>query len=459
MLAASGVRSLRWPGGTDVDHFDWRAAVGTAIERGELPVVQEGGLADYQTPALGLHEFLDACEELALEPLLQVNVLASAADNEALIEYILGETTTVEGARRAANGRTMPWPGLRYLELGNEPSFDYVTSSVESGGADYAALAAATATAIEGKASELGVVFLLSGALEATFQLASWLPAVALPEVDMLEAWNSHVLSASAPLRAHLGFAHGHFYAYFGAPAATPRETFERTMTGGPLLAATLQQAIGPLAAGLPIWITEYQVVLKDATDQVIEASTLDVASGLAVGDMLLAMLKQDVRGAHLFNLSQRNVFGMFRRDDDWRERPAGLAFGLLAPLAGERPIDVTAAVTGLAQPMVTIAAGVGNVPDGFAYEKVVVYATRNAATGASRVIVLNKDFASAAHVVLTVPGHVLSAATMHVLTSDEVTSNNEVDPAAVAVVTSSVADASELLIPAHALVRLDFEP
>jgi alpha-N-arabinofuranosidase len=87
---------------------------------------------------MGMLEFLLWCEDLKMEPLLDVFAgyalggerLSTAADlapyvQEALdqIEYIVGGTDTPWGAQRAKDGHPAPF-ALHYVEIGNEDFFD-----------------------------------------------------------------------------------------------------------------------------------------------------------------------------------------------------------------------------------------------------------------------------------------------------------------------------------------------
>ncbi len=50
------IKALRWPGGTLGDWFIWSDSIGNRIKRGELRAY-----GYFETPALGLHEFLNLC--------------------------------------------------------------------------------------------------------------------------------------------------------------------------------------------------------------------------------------------------------------------------------------------------------------------------------------------------------------------------------------------------------------
>jgi alpha-L-arabinofuranosidase len=139
-LAAMHPSFLRFPGGNYLEgnrinsRFDWKKTVGPMIDRPTHPTTW----GYHSSDGMGLLEFLEWCEDLKMEPLLAVyagyslggEVVKPGPDlepyvQEALeeIEYVTGGTETQWGAARARNGHPAPFP-LRYVEVGNEDSFD-----------------------------------------------------------------------------------------------------------------------------------------------------------------------------------------------------------------------------------------------------------------------------------------------------------------------------------------------
>jgi len=139
-LAAMRPSFLRFPGGNYVEgnnlnsRFDWRKTIGPLVDRPTHPSPWS-----YQsTDGMGLLEFLEWCEDLRMQPLLAVfagytldgRAVRPGPDlepyvQEALdeIEYASGGTDTKWGALRARDGHPAPFP-IRYVEVGNEDSFD-----------------------------------------------------------------------------------------------------------------------------------------------------------------------------------------------------------------------------------------------------------------------------------------------------------------------------------------------
>jgi alpha-N-arabinofuranosidase len=141
-LADMQPKFLRFPGGNYLegssiaDRFPWKETLGDLAQRPGHP-----GCWGYRSSdGMGLLEFLEWAEDLGAEPVLAVYAGYSLPPKservkpgpelapyvtEALeeIEYVIGDTNTVWGARRAADGHPAPFK-LHYVEIGNEDWFD-----------------------------------------------------------------------------------------------------------------------------------------------------------------------------------------------------------------------------------------------------------------------------------------------------------------------------------------------
>jgi alpha-L-arabinofuranosidase len=140
MLVDLNPKFLRFPGGNYVegekiqDRFPWQKTLGPIEDR-----PGHSGCWGYRSSdGMGLLEFLLWCEDMNAEPVLGVyagyslqgEYVKAGPDlepfvKEALdeIEYIIGDTTTKWGARRAKDGHPEPFK-LTYVEIGNEDHFD-----------------------------------------------------------------------------------------------------------------------------------------------------------------------------------------------------------------------------------------------------------------------------------------------------------------------------------------------
>jgi alpha-N-arabinofuranosidase len=140
MLVDLKPKFLRFPGGNYVEggkvetRFDWKKTIGPIEERHGHPCPW----GYRSTDGLGLLEFLEWCEDMKAEPVLAVYAGYSLEGmhvnpgsdlepfvQEALeeIEYVIGDTNTTWGERRAQDGHPAPF-NLRYVEIGNEDWFD-----------------------------------------------------------------------------------------------------------------------------------------------------------------------------------------------------------------------------------------------------------------------------------------------------------------------------------------------
>lgn len=141
-LADMKPRFLRFPGGNFLEgssianRFPWKETLGDLTQRPGHP-----GCWGYRaSDGLGLLEFLEWAEDLGAEPVLAVyagyslppknelirpgpGLVPYVADALNEIQYVIGDTNTEWGARRAADGHPAPFP-LTYVEIGNEDWFD-----------------------------------------------------------------------------------------------------------------------------------------------------------------------------------------------------------------------------------------------------------------------------------------------------------------------------------------------
>lgn len=128
----------RVPGGNNIEgtsiatRWIWNQTVGPLQNRPG----REGDWGYYNTDGFGLMEWMEFCEDLGAEILLDVyagfSLDGSSVDEEDLgpyiqevldeIEYLVGDSSTKYGAQRIANGRAAP-VNLTYVEIGNEDFF------------------------------------------------------------------------------------------------------------------------------------------------------------------------------------------------------------------------------------------------------------------------------------------------------------------------------------------------
>ncbi|KAI8313466.1 putative alpha-L-arabinofuranosidase A [Colletotrichum sp. SAR11_59] len=128
---------------TDIEYrmtFDANLVAGSSsglrFRSSILPPSTIGAWGYPNTDALGLHEYFEWCDDMRLEPFLDVysgySLDGTHITGEALkpfvdevlqeLEYVLGDSSTPMGALRAKNGREQPWP-VKWVEIGNEDDF------------------------------------------------------------------------------------------------------------------------------------------------------------------------------------------------------------------------------------------------------------------------------------------------------------------------------------------------
>jgi alpha-N-arabinofuranosidase len=144
LMADMKPKFLRFPGGNYLegplitDAFPWKTTLGPLEHRPG----HNGSWGYRASDGMGLLEFLLWCEDIGAEPLLGVYAgyslngdhidagpLLKPYVDDALdeIEYIIGDTKTYWGAKRAADGHPAPFK-LTYVEIGNEDWFDRTNS-------------------------------------------------------------------------------------------------------------------------------------------------------------------------------------------------------------------------------------------------------------------------------------------------------------------------------------------
>ncbi len=144
MMVDMQPKFLRFPGGNYLegpmitDAFPWKTTLGPLESRPG----HNGSWGYRASDGLGLLEFLEWCEDMGAEPLLGVYAgyslqgdhidagpLLKPYVDDALdeIQYIIGDTTTYWGKKRAEDGHPAPF-ALQYVEIGNEDWFDISNS-------------------------------------------------------------------------------------------------------------------------------------------------------------------------------------------------------------------------------------------------------------------------------------------------------------------------------------------
>ncbi len=446
-----GITSLRWPGGTLTDYFFWKESTGGIAERGELMTYNT-----LETPSLGLHEFLNLCEELNVVPLIQVNIFDSPENAADLVEYIIGTEAGVQVELRKANGRNEPWD-VTFFAIGNEPSLSYTGSGLPSeAGRYYSDHSKNINSHMKNRAALFGKIIHTGGIHEPAFQIADWMESGSGSDaIDLLYFWNSQVFDPVSGIQNDVDFSNGHFYAsrYWHDEA---EKDYYHILSGGAVLRKTINEKVKPDTVDLPLWITEYHVTVENDSDTILTNYSLDFQSGLAIADMLISMIDIDIKNAYIHNLSQENCWGLLKYDSDWTFRPAGLVFKMLSVVAGEELLEISIDNN----ENYNVINGGGSVPSGFQYPVISSLATVNKINGRPRVIFLNRDYSNDHTVKVNLQNFRAGDAVQYLYNNASLSVNNETDPSTVIVTRSDITikEPFSVTIPAHSLIRIDFK-
>lgn len=134
MLKQMNIPNLRFPGGTDVDYYDWTDMIDHApgqTSRNPYYAYRQGdGDSIVSDNRLGFDEFLALCDTLGAEPILVLNIGDAFLEKESIEEarksaaslwsYCNAAAGSGEWATyRELNGRRKPYD-VQYFEIGNE---------------------------------------------------------------------------------------------------------------------------------------------------------------------------------------------------------------------------------------------------------------------------------------------------------------------------------------------------
>jgi alpha-L-arabinofuranosidase len=146
MEAMAGLKPshFRLPGGNNLEGlqppywWDWKKTIGQLEDRPGYPDTWGYEITD----GLGLVEYMLWAQDLGMEPVLalwagfwldgshvpQSELQTYVDDALDELEFLMGDTSTEWGAKRAALGYPDPWP-IRFVEIGNEDSLNNGTKT------------------------------------------------------------------------------------------------------------------------------------------------------------------------------------------------------------------------------------------------------------------------------------------------------------------------------------------
>lgn len=117
LLKEMNATIYKWPGGNFVSGYDWTDGIGERDSRAPKKNPAWKGIVDND---VGIHEYLNLCEILNVEPSLAVNTGSGDAEAAAkLVEYVNGKSDSPMGKIRTKNDHKEPF-GVKYFYIGNE---------------------------------------------------------------------------------------------------------------------------------------------------------------------------------------------------------------------------------------------------------------------------------------------------------------------------------------------------
>lgn len=283
MLTEARITTLRFPGGTQADHFIWWQAVGPPSRRA---LQGSGNLDELYKPVIGPEEFIDLAKALRAVPFITANTgSGSAALAGAWAHYF----------------KSVGFPAV-FWEIGNEPYFD---------GINAAGVVGLTPDAYAAKVIEYAT------AIRAEVPNAQIFVAGLIGPADDQSYWNAIVLGLAGPYIDGMSLhnAYAPLYGYTPGPnPVVPRDdelylammgatkSFERSL-------GVVRDELARNGRTVPIFITEYDGVffpdkaIEDPVKTVARNSTLDCA--LYNASILQVMMRNDrVFGAHHMSLA-----------------------------------------------------------------------------------------------------------------------------------------------------------
>lgn len=110
--------NLRWPGGCFADTYHWMDGIGPKEDRPSIVNIHWGGTTENNH--VGMHEFLDLCEQLGTEAYIAGNVGSGTVREMAeWLEYLTMPGDSPMAKLRRKHGREKPWP-VAFWGVGNE---------------------------------------------------------------------------------------------------------------------------------------------------------------------------------------------------------------------------------------------------------------------------------------------------------------------------------------------------
>jgi alpha-L-arabinofuranosidase len=275
----------------------WDSQLGERLDNwiappfGRKPV----GYSPYSTTAqdvsIGLHEFLQLCQNVNTEPWVVIPVAITATEASNLIEYLAGSSTSTYGAKRAARGQTSPWTSVFkkiHIEFGNEAW----NSTFDGGNLPYPDVYGSYANVIFGAMRT-----------NTNFQASAFDLIAGGQEVNL--GLNQTIVGTSTQ---HDTFTVGGYISSVLDTANTNEDMY------GPLFAEVEQDnaSMGilgqnrPLAKNLAVYELNMDTISGAASQSAVDSFVPSEGGGLAIANHMLMMMRDNgVMMSNIWSLAQ----------------------------------------------------------------------------------------------------------------------------------------------------------
>jgi len=299
-LTDARISMLRFPGGTQADHFIWWQAVGPPSRRA---LQASGNLDELYKPVIGPEEFIELSKALRAVPFITANIGSG----------------TPELAGAFAQYFNSVGFSVKFWEIGNEPYFL---------GINEAGVVGLTPDAYANKIIEY------ASAIRAEVPDAKIFAAGVIGPADDESFWNSVMLGIAGPYIDGLSLHNAYAPLYAYTPGENPTvpsdyELYSAMMGATKSFERTLGVVTDELARNgrlIPIFITEYDGVFY--ADEAVEdpevtlARNPTLAAALYNASALQVMMRSErVHGAHHMSLAGSNFGSLVGVDGDVRYR------------------------------------------------------------------------------------------------------------------------------------------
>lgn len=414
ILGDARITTLRFPGGTQADHFVWWQALGPPSGRA---LQASGNLDELYRPVIGPEELIELAKALRAVPFITANTgSGSAALAGAWAQYF--------------NAVGFP---VTFWEIGNEPYFLGINGSGVLG---------LTPDAYAAKVIEYAT------AIRSQVPGAKIFGAGVIGPADTESYWNSVMLGIAGPyldgLSLHNAYAPLYAYTPGPSPVVPPEIELYRAMMGASkAFERTLRVVSDELARNgrlIPIFVTEYDGIFypeeKLEPPSVTLARNPTLACALYNASVLQVMMRNErVHGAHHMSLAGRYYGSLVGVDHDARFRNP--QFYVQREYAKEADhIVVDASVDAKSAVFDTLA--VREIPGQTGVPDLDVLATRDAAGGRYALFVVNRHLTAAVTGAVTTNLPLGLSGSRSVLTGPRYDARNDAtEPERVSVVTT----------------------